>query len=53
MLCFSMKLESPDVDYGLEEAAFYEGPPHPAPGKGGPALRKTVSFCPPIDTVSY
>ncbi|XP_077285673.1 protein C-ets-1-like [Arctopsyche grandis] len=40
-----MKLECADVDYGLEEAAFYEGPPTAPPAKGT-APRKSVTFRP-------
>lgn len=40
-----MKLENADVDYGLEEAAFYEGPPSAPPAKGT-APRKSVTFRP-------
>lgn len=44
-----MKLEWADgeSDYGLEEAAFYEGPPAPAPPP-----RKHVSFSLRLDLVS-
>ena len=43
---FSMKLECADVDYGLEEAAFYEGPPPVPQAKGAAPVRKTVRFRP-------
>lgn len=41
-----MKLECADVDYGLEEAAFYEGPPPVPQAKGAAPVRKTVRFRP-------
>lgn len=45
-----MKLEWTDgeSDYGLEEAAFYEGTPALAPPQ-----RKRVSFCLRLDLVSF
>lgn len=44
-----MKLEwgEPEPDYGLEEAAFYDGPPAAAPPQ-----RKHVSFSLRLDLVS-